>query len=183
MKNITEELSNEHQNILRFIDAMLEECENLEKGKKLEKAFFEKAIGFIKNYADRYHHAKEEGILFKVMLENLENMHCNPIPVMLYEHESGRNFVLGMEEGLNENNQEKIIGNAMEYSFLLKEHIFKEDNVLYPMAEEALNDQQKETVLKEYKEVETGEFSKENVQKYLDVIWGEDMVETKTQKS
>jgi hemerythrin-like domain-containing protein len=71
----------------------------------------------------------------------------------------------------------------MEYSFLLKEHIFKEDNVLYPMAEEALNDQQKETVLKEYKEVETGEFSKENVQKYLDVIWGEDMVETKTQKS
>jgi hypothetical protein len=35
------------------------------------------------------------------------------------------------------------------------------------MAEEALNDQQKETVLIKYKEVETGEFSKENVQKYL----------------
>ena len=170
MKNITEELSNEHQNILKLIDAMLAEGEKLENGKKLEKAFFEKAIDFIKNYADRYHHAKEEDILFRVLLENLENMHCNPIPVMLHEHESGRNYVKGMEEGLNENNQEKIIGNAREYGFLLKEHIYKEDNVLYPMAEEALNDQQKETVLKKYEKVETGEFSKENVQKYLNVV-------------
>jgi len=167
MNNITNELSLEHQNILKVIDAMLTECKQMENGKDLEKVFFEKAIDFIKNYADRYHHAKEEDILFKVMLENLENMHCNPIPVMLHEHETGRHYVKGMEEGLNENNKEKIIGNARGYGSLLQEHIYKEDNVLYPMAEEALNDQQKNMVLKKYEEVETGEFSKENIQKYL----------------
>ncbi len=170
MKNITEDLSNEHQNILKLIDAMLTECEELENGKKLDKVFFDEAIDFIKNYADRYHHAKEEDILFKVLLENLENMHCNPIPVMLHEHETGRNYVKGLEEGLNENNKEKIVGNARRYGYLLREHISKEDNVLYPMAEEALNDLQKETVLNKYGEVETGEFSKENVQKYLNVL-------------
>ena len=170
MKNITNELSTEHQNILKVIDAMLIECKQLENGKKLEKVFFEKAINFIKNYADRYHHAKEEDILFKMMLENLESMHCNPIPVMLHEHETGRHYVKGIEVGLNENNKEKIIGNARGYGYLLQEHIYKEDNVLYPMAEEALNEQQKEMVLRKYDEVETGEFSKESIQKYLTVL-------------
>ena len=167
MKNITAILSEEHRNILRVIDTMLAECEQIESGKNLEKIFFENVIDFIKNYADRYHHAKEEDILFKVMLENTEKLHCNPIPVMLYEHDTGRQYVKGMEDGLNENKQEKIIENARAYGYLLQEHIYKEDNVLYPMAEEALNDHQKDLVLEKYKEVETGEFSEENIQKYL----------------
>ncbi len=170
MKNITAVLSDEHQNILKVIDAMISECEQIENGKKLEKIFFEKAIDFIKNYADRYHHAKEEDILFKVMLENSESMHCNPIPVMLYEHETGRHYVKGMEDGLSEDNKEKIIENAKGYGHLLQEHIYKEDNVLYPMAEEALNDHQKELVLEKYGEVESGEFSKESIQKYLSIL-------------
>ena len=170
MINITNELSDEHQNILKFIDVVLSECEKLENGKKLEKAFFEKAIDFIKNYADRYHHAKEEDILFKWLVENLENMHCNPIPVMLDEHETGRRYVNGIQEGLNENNKEKIIGNTRGYGYLLKEHIYKEDNILYPMAEEALNEQQKAIITKEYDAVKSGEFSKENIRKILSII-------------
>ncbi len=167
MKNVTNELIAEHQNILKFIDTMLTECDQLEKGNETEKVFFDKAIDFIKNYADRYHHAKEEDILFKVMLENPGAMHCNPIPVMLHEHEAGRHFVKGLEEGLSEGNKGKIVENARGYGYLLQEHIYKEDNILYPMAEAALSDQHKEMVLKKYKEVETGEFSKESVQKYL----------------
>ncbi len=170
MKNITAVLSDEHQNILRVIDATISECEQIENGKKLENTFFENVIDFIKNYADKYHHAKEEDILFKVMLENSESMHCNPIPVMLHEHETGRHFVKGMEDGLSEGNKEKILENARGYGSLLQEHIYKEDNVLYPMAEEALNDHQKELVLEKYKEVESGEFSKESIQKYLSMF-------------
>lgn len=170
MNKITRVLSDEHQNILRIIDSMLTECDLLEKGKELEKIFFEKAIDFIKNYADRYHHAKEEDILFKVMLENLGSMHCNPIPVMLHEHETGRHYVKGMEEGLKENNKEKIVENARGYGFLLQEHIYKEDNVLYPMAEEALNDQQKAEVLLKYDEVNSGDFSNEKIKKYLSIL-------------
>jgi len=170
MNTITGILSEEHQNILKKIDSIFTECDLLEKGKELEKIFFEKAIDFIKNYADRYHHAKEEDILFKVMLENLGGMHCNPIPVMLHEHETGRHYVKGIEEGLNENNKEKIVGNAREYGSLLQEHIFKEDNILYPMAEEALNDQQKAEILLKYDEVSSGEFSNEKIQKYLSLL-------------
>lgn len=154
MKNITQILSDEHQTILKVIDAVLKECAELENGKDLQIEFFTKTIDFIKNYADKFHHAKEEDILFKAMLENIENLHCNPIPVMLHEHDEGREFVKGMEEGMTENNKEKIIENARGYGMLLRDHIYKEDNVLYPMAEEALSDEQKEFVNQNYKEVE-----------------------------
>lgn len=154
MKNVTQLLSDEHQNILKVIDALLNECNDLEKGKALNIAFFEKAIDFIKNYADKFHHAKEEDILFKAMLEELENLHCNPIPVMLHEHETGRGFVKGMEEGLKENNIKQVIENASGYCYLLQEHIYKEDNILYPMAEQALDDKQKDTINKKYNDIE-----------------------------
>jgi len=152
--NITKVLSDEHQTILKAISAILKECEGIEKGKELNIAFFQKGIDFIKNYADKFHHAKEEDILFITMLENMENLHCNPIPVMLHEHDEGREFVKGMEDGISEYNKEKIIENARGYCVLLEQHIYKEDNMLYPMAEEALTDKQKEFVNQKYNEVE-----------------------------
>jgi hemerythrin-like domain-containing protein len=109
MKNITQILSEEHQNILKVIDSMLSECNSLEEGKELDKRFFEKAIEFVKKYADTYHHAKEEEILFKIMLESTDNMHCNPIPVMLQEHDLGRNFVSAMVEALEGNDTNLLI--------------------------------------------------------------------------
>jgi len=155
MKNITQILSDEHQIILKTIDAVLRECTEIENGKTLKVEYFQKTIDFIKNYADKFHHAKEEDILFKAMLENVENLHCNPIPVMLHEHDEGREFVKGMEQGISENNTAKIIENARGYGMLLQNHISKEDNVLYPMAEEALTNEQKEVVIHKYIEVES----------------------------
>ncbi len=154
MKNITQILSDEHQTILKVIDAVNTECAALEKGKTLDSGFFHKTINFIKNYADKFHHAKEEDVLFKAMLENVEHLHCNPIPVMLHEHDEGRAFVQGMEQGISEKNTDKIIENARGYGMLLQQHIYKEDNVLYPMAEEVLSEEQKELVNRKYAEVE-----------------------------
>lgn len=154
MSNITQILSVEHQNILRVLDAVLAKCDQIEKGETPNLAYFQKLISFIKNYADKFHHAKEEDILFTAMLENMENLHCNPIPVMLHEHDEGRNYVKGMEEGMQENNTEKIISYTCKYCVLMQQHIHKEDNILYPMAENALTSGQKELVNKKYREAE-----------------------------
>ncbi|MBK6285391.1 MAG: hypothetical protein IPF54_24465 [Draconibacterium sp.] len=62
MKNITKILSEEHQNILKVIDVILYECEQMENGKQINSSFFNDVIFFIKNYADGFHHAKEEDI-------------------------------------------------------------------------------------------------------------------------
>jgi len=160
MRNITIELSEEHQNILRVIDAVLEKCNQVENGNPADPDYFGDVISFIKNYADGYHHRKEEDILFKAMLESVDCMHCNPIPVMLHEHDEGRHYVKEMIEALAAENTELLIENARNYCELLQNHIFKEDNILYPMAEEALNEEQKEAVENKYSRV--------NVNDYLD---------------
>jgi len=149
----TEILSKEHEYILNVVSAIENECHNLETEKNLDKGFFAKAIDFIKNYADKFHHAKEEEILFKELKkENVQGrMHCSPMDQMLHEHHLGREFVKNLEEGLKKNNMEKIIENARGYCQLLREHIFKEDNILYGMADEALTDKEQDFLLKQFK--------------------------------
>lgn len=158
MRNITTELLEEHQNILRVIDAVLEKCNQVESGIPVESGYFAYVISFIKNYADGYHHRKEEDILFKAMLESVDCMHCNPIPVMLHEHDEGRHYVKEMVEALVAENTEQLIENARNYCDLLQNHIYKEDNILYPMAEEALNEEQKEAVENQYAQVNVSDY-------------------------
>ncbi len=165
--NITQILSDEHQVILGVITKALVECDAIETGKAVDVAFFTKTIDFIINYADKFHHAKEEDVLFKAMVDNSSRLHCNPIPVMLHEHDQGRHFVEGMAKALAAHNTGDLIANTRGYCFLLQHHIFKEDNVLYPMAEEALNDGQKEMVLLNYLEVEKKLKSEFDVERFL----------------
>ena len=158
----TKILSEEHKNIIKIIGALNKECDSLESGKPLDKEFFIKAVDFIKNYADKFHHAKEEDILFKEF--NKSQSHCNPTEQMLYEHDLGRNFVKGMEQASKENNKKKLMENARGYSQLLQEHIYKEDNILYPMADEALNEKTQKSMLEKFKKLE------KNKEKYLSVL-------------
>ena len=160
MTKILNILYDEHQAILKVIKALLRECEE----DRLNRKFFADAIDFIRNYADKIHHAKEEAILFKELCKPGVLMHCNPIEQMLYEHEMGRNFVKGMVEGLKENNKEKIIDGANGYANLLREHISKEDDILYPMAEESLDQKTKKQILSKFKEADHSK--KNEINKY-----------------
>ena len=71
-----------------------------------------------------------------------------------FKHDLGRDFIKELEKGIEDNNKDKIIENARGYAQLLQEHIFKEDNILYPMADEALNKNAKNGMLKRFKQVE-----------------------------
>lgn len=150
----------EHENILRIIDLIGKEINKINNGGEIDWNFFTKAIFFIRNYADKFHHAKEEKILFKEF-NKAEGLHCNPTDQMLYEHDLGRGFVKDMELGVREKDKEKVIGGADGYCQLLRDHISKEDNILYPMAESEMNkesqkivDSESEKVEKENKKVE-----------------------------
>lgn len=147
-------LSNEHENILIAINFLNKECNALNEGKKLDSKFFIKIIDFIRSYADKLHHAKEEDLLFKELCGDSVNLHCNPTQQMLHEHELGRNFVKGIEEGIKKNNITEIIENSKNYAQLLQEHIFKEDNILYPMADEALDKKTKDAMLKKFLDID-----------------------------
>ncbi len=149
-------LSKEHENILKVVDALESEIGKL-KDKNINTEFFKKVIDFIRNYADKFHHAKEEDILFKEFNKCAEEgcVHCNPIEQMLVEHDEGRKNVRMMELGLNERDNNKLIKGTRGYIQLIREHIFKEDNILYPMADEALSDKAQKIMLEKFKKIKT----------------------------
>ncbi|MFH1610687.1 MAG: hemerythrin domain-containing protein [Patescibacteria group bacterium] len=176
MQKPTTILSEEHQNILKVIQALNKKCQVLETGVDLDKDFFNQVINFIQNYADKFHHAKEEDILFKAINENEECMHCNPVEQMLHEHNLGRDFVKGAKKGLEENDIKKILENFTAYASLLQDHIFKEDNILYPMADQAISQTDQELMLEKFEQVEKEKFNSDVKQKQLSFVKRADSV-------
>ncbi len=168
MTQSTKELSDEHKNIIKVIGALEKECGALKDGKKLDKEFFVKVVDFIRNYADKFHHAKEEDILFKELDHPDVMMHCDPRGQMLHEHDLGRKFVKGLEEGAAAGDKAKVIENGRGYAQLLQEHIYKEDNILYPMAEEALGEERSRAVGERFAQVNE-KYSSAN-KKYLALV-------------
>ncbi|MDP3902102.1 MAG: hemerythrin domain-containing protein [bacterium] len=162
MQKPTEILTSEHKNILKVTDAMLAKCGELESGAEIDKDFFVKAIDFIKNYADRFHHAKEEDVLFREMRAAQDKLHCSPMDQMLFEHEEGRKFVKDLEDALVKEDRKDIEENARGYANLLQDHIFKEDNILYPMADEALGEDIQTKMAEEFAQVEELEFNEKD---------------------
>ncbi len=165
MKTALKLLSDEHQDILKVIDVLLKECDSLQSGNKIDEDFFKKTIDFVRGYADKFHHAKEEDILFIELSKDEVQMRCDPTEQMSHEHDLGRSFIKKLEKGIEENNKDKIIENARGYAELLQDHIFKEDNILYPMADKALGPRIKNNILKRFKQVDQKLFKKK--EKYL----------------
>ena len=168
MERLTKKLSDEHKNILEVIGAVGRESRMLQAGGEIDGDFFAKAIDFIRNYADKYHHAKEEDILFEELGRPDVQMHCNPIPQMLLEHEMGRDLVRGLEAGVEAKDKTATIENALGYGQLLQQHIYKEDNILYPMAEEALSEEHSREIAARFAEVDA-KFAAAN-ERYLAIV-------------
>jgi hemerythrin-like domain-containing protein len=111
---------------------------------------------FFRSFADRCHHAKEEDLLFAKMTEHGFPREFGPIAVMLSEHTDGRACVaalLSAGEGngpLSEGDREGIQETARRYVSLLRAHILKEDNILYPMALQALTSDELDALAESY---------------------------------
>lgn len=99
-----------------------------------------------------------------------------PIGVMLTEHTTGREYVkslsLGIEEYSkgNSNAANQIIENARNYSSLLSNHIYKEDNILYPMAEMHISKEKQEELLKEFETVDREKIGLVKQKELIDIL-------------
>ncbi|MEI6562947.1 MAG: hemerythrin domain-containing protein [bacterium] len=131
-------LVNEHTNIKRVLAQLPALIERLQKGLNPEtRQTVAEVIDFIRQYADRFHHAKEEDILFKYF-----DAGSDILTVMMNEHEIGRHHVRTALAALEQGNAALIIEHLTAYGALLKEHIRKEDEILYPWMNRELTDSQ-----------------------------------------
>jgi hemerythrin-like domain-containing protein len=133
-------LMDEHQTILRVLDAIEARVNRLGQ-EPFPAGFFTEALDFCRNFADGCHHFKEEDTLFPAMIEKGFSRESGPIAVMLADHDFGRACLKAVRENLEPPNMDIIRQNALAYVQMLRQHIYKEDNILFRMAVNVLDEQ------------------------------------------
>jgi len=167
----------EHKNILRMLEVIRKICVKVVNNEQVDYSNFYKVIDFVRNYADKHHHSKEEIVLFE-KLKGGENNRIGKITVegMLVEHDLGRLFMMNLEEALKKyeagdmDSRVDIIANAIGYSDLLKRHIFKEDNALYKYAQNNLSKQDLDEIDEKCMEIEEKAEERKIQEKYIRLL-------------
>ncbi len=142
-------LVDEHVLIKRWIALIPEVIKHLEAESNGSLKMVYEGADFIRSYADKFHHAKEEDILFKYFDENLDI-----IKTILKDHEKGRSHVKALIESANTKDRTGISQHLLAYRELLSEHIKKEDEILYPWMDRNLSVNQVGQLYSEFNEVE-----------------------------
>lgn len=156
MNTATQNLEHDHVFILRLTDVMLAMVEKL----STNADHFELVVNLIRKFADGLHHAKEEDLLFPLMGEKGFSPEQGPVAVMLHEHVQGRAFVKGVSEGITalragtDGALQTIYENMTGYAQLLKNHIGKENNILFRMADQVFSAEEQQELLTQFAEVE-----------------------------
>jgi hemerythrin-like domain-containing protein len=169
----TQILMDEHRVIERVIASLEAATTDLAQGGTVRPGFYFDAADFIKGFADGCHHKKEEGVLFKAMAAAGMPTQAGPIAVMLAEHEQGRAYTRGMRQAAerlqagDESARVDVIRNARGYAGLLRQHIAKEDGVLFPMADQVIPPALQEQVAEDFERVEHEETGEGVHEKYL----------------
>ena len=129
----TEQLKEEHAGIKLMLDILAKVCDRLESGERVDQRHLDQILEFLKVFVDKCHHA---------------------------EHRSGRENIKGMSEAAaklgrgDRSASSQFVQNARSYIELLLEHIEKENEILYPMADSSIPEQTQEEILEDFEKVE-----------------------------
>lgn len=161
MDSATQNLENDHLHILKLIEVM----EEMAKSPIPNTSHLEEVIDLIRQFADGLHHAKEEKLLFPLMAEKGFSLQQGPVAVMLMDHEQGRAYVKGMSENIERYKKgqneaiAQIYANMMGYAELLTNHIAKENNILFRMADNAFSPENQLSLLDQFTSIDAGSYT------------------------
>ncbi len=161
MHHPTHALRAEHQVILKVLDCFEIALRRAAAAQTLAEAEFLPFVEFFREFADRCHHCKEEDRLFPCLERcGLPREH-GPIAVMLHEHQLGRAHVRAIAESLpaaaagDPAALRRALHEGREFIHLLREHIYKENEVLFQMADQMIGDADRTALAHEYESAES----------------------------
>jgi len=153
MGKATQDLRKEHDIILHvryitdeIISTVTEDVKIMHFGNEL--------VYFLKTFGDKCHHGKEENYLFKELENQGVPNEGGPIGVMLKEHQEGRIYIDLMNKAVEAEDAANFKINASNYSNLLRNHIEKENNVLFVTADEILDDSKQDEIFEKFEQHE-----------------------------
>jgi hemerythrin-like domain-containing protein len=157
-----EDLKMEHDAVKTTLQILDRICSEAEKtGEIPNPDHLAQLIEFFRTFVDKCHHGKEEALLFPALEEVGVSREGGPIGVMLKEHQQGCDLVAKMDAALSKysgGNREVVpdlIQYARAYIALLNQHIDKENNVLFPMADKYLSSEKQAELWEGFESIET----------------------------
>lgn len=164
-------LVEEHEVISSVLNAV-EAVANRE-GEPFPQEFYEKAFDFFPTFADKCHHAKEEVHLFPLLEARGLPRDGGPIGCMLHEHEEGRGHVAAVREALQRTvggdlpARATVRREALAYVALLRQHISKENEILFVMGDQRLSTQDREELCMKFESAEDAVLPPGTHEKYV----------------
>jgi hemerythrin-like domain-containing protein len=168
----TELLMEEHREIERVINALERAIRRLARGEEVYLRFFTGTAVFIRGFVDGCHHKKEENVLFPALIEHGLSDESGPVAVMLAEHEEGRRLAMEIRQaverlqGGDNRKRDVVVEKASDFIKLLRQHIYKEDHVLFPMADKLIPASQQEELLLAFEPFANDESGEDLHEKY-----------------
>ncbi|WP_260871624.1 hemerythrin domain-containing protein [Bacillus sp. X1(2014)] len=152
------QLKGEHSPLLKQLDDMYELTQKIDQEIDIETNF-SALITSVKEFKAALdpHSEREEGVLFPMMGVYIGTT-SGPIAVMEYEHDQAKSkigeFLRNAENKPRSIEEKKKAAQLVQSAyFILTEHFSKEENVLFPMAERMLTDEQKEELYQKIQEI------------------------------
>lgn len=150
MGKAIQDLRKEHDSILyvlQILDKMVA-SDTLDLDTKLR--YYGEVVYFLKIFADKCHHGKEENILFDELVSKGIHNENGPIGVMLSEHVQGREYVAQMNRAVENKDVAQFDQAAAQYANLLRHHIYKENNALFVMADNVLSEAEQNLMFEKF---------------------------------
>jgi hemerythrin-like domain-containing protein len=150
-------LMHEHRIIERMIRVMKLEMDETNRNGGLDTVFIDNAVDFIRIYADRCHHGKEEGILFRDLASKPISPELRRIMDELFEEHRHARSVVGQLVEAREQYAAGRLAAATDAAACIKElvefypiHILKEDKQFFFPCMEYFSRQEQDSMLQEF---------------------------------
>jgi hemerythrin-like domain-containing protein len=131
----TDLLRDEHRLILEALDVLERAADRMAAGGAVGDAWWTGVVAWLRTFADRNHHSKEEAALFPAIVKAGAPSEGGPIAVMLEEHVEGRCLLTALDVASGA----ARLGACRAYVALLRAHIDKENGIVFPLAEAVLD--------------------------------------------
>ncbi len=141
-------LIEEHKTVLRTLDVLNAMAHGVAVGQPLVRADVEDVLDILRSYADDLHQGKEEDVLFPVVTKACDKAKIASFQHMAFEHSQERALIQSMEDAFGSSQGENFVRHAKHYVALVRNHIYKEDNILFEMVADILSEEEDDRILR-----------------------------------
>lgn len=135
-----EALVAEHKTLLRIADVLEAISNRSRENAEYDDIDVEAVMRLLRVFGDELHQAKEEDVLFPIYTAASNPSEYAAVRHMLFEHEQDRSLMSGMENSMQRSNAPQLSEYAIRLADKMRNHIFKEDNILFPSIENGLSE-------------------------------------------